>query len=508
MESERPLSRVRAYVLFHALKEDRRPLPELVEAYRVLGFLQGKEGQRAPERESARRAVAVAESLLARERSAAHGAVLATALYFLGSVVTEPEEKLSIYRCIAALGESLLAEAPRDQRSQCLAMIVGGTIQVGFWECQCGRPHEAIKALLEARDWGAKLLPEIGPKAWGCFDLADIEYHLGRAYREARLFDEAIAAGRRAIAIHRTLASEYPRELRPANGLKEAEQEIARAYLAAGRRAEAIDAFDRARRTLESVVAHPNLLPAMVVENQLALADLDQMLRALSDPEPARYARLRRAATNQVFEIFSKLNLIQPLSPHARGLFADACLGMALYREQDTGQADLDLLRKAEGLWAKIHREEPARSDVRGYLVIARQQLAEETAVRGLEAEASRWRRESLGPARGDADLLHEIALEYARYALEVGGVSPQRVLPRRNPSGVGSCNTPSRWSGMRLPMASRMPHASATNPSWRRSIPCPNSRPSSATWSSPPIRSHRLGPDGIDRIDRRIHYI
>jgi serine/threonine protein kinase len=165
------------------LEEDRGPLPELVHAYRLLAFLQGKDEQNGAALESARRAVAVAESVFAQERSAANGAAVESALHFLGSLTPDRDEKLSAFRQVATVGEALLAESPNDQRAQWLGMIVGGLIQVGYWECQYGRFREAIAALLKARAWGNKLRAEIGPRAWGCFSLADIEYQLCRAYR-------------------------------------------------------------------------------------------------------------------------------------------------------------------------------------------------------------------------------------------------------------------------------------------------------------------------------------
>jgi hypothetical protein len=233
-------------------------------------------------------------------------------------------------------------------------------------------------------------------------------------------------AGQRAIAIYQTLAPEFSKELRPANGLKETEQEVALTFLAAGQPAEAIRYFDQARRTLESIVAHPNLLPSMVVQTQLSLTDVDHKLRTVSNSDPARYADLRKVVASQVFEVLKKVSLIQPLPRDSRCQYAGACLHAALYREQDTGQPDLVLLRQSEQLWAEIQRKEPANREARRYLVIVRQQLVEALAARGFGDEEAHWRRDSLSTARGDFDLLYEIALGYARSALEVGGLSHQ----------------------------------------------------------------------------------
>ncbi len=397
----------------------------------MLGLTQLADGQQTEALESARKAVAVAESLFARERTPANGDALVAALNVIGTLAPDRETKLSAFRRVSSVAQALLAECADDQRAQWLLIIIGSHISLGVSEFGNGRFREAIAALLEAHGWGNKLLPVIGPKAWGCFDLADTEYQLCRAYREDHQFDDAIGAGRRAIAIYQTLFMEYPKDLRPATGLELAEQEVARAHLAAGRPAEAIAAFEQARRTLEGIVARPDLQPSWVTHSNLALADLDHHLLAASDSDPVRFAELRRAVTIQLFEICDKVSLIQPLPQYFRGLHAGACLHVALYREEETGQADLDLLRKSERLWAEIHHEEPQGPEARRNLVIVRQQLAEALAARGLDEEASRWRRDSLSTARGRPGLFYEIALEYARYALEARGSLHQHASTR-----------------------------------------------------------------------------
>jgi serine/threonine protein kinase len=408
----------------HDLEKDPRAQRETVDAYRVLGMTLFGDGQQAAAVESIRKAVAVAESLFAREHAPENGEALGSVLHFLGSMEPDREAKLSAFRRATAVYERLLAESTKDKRGHWLLLIVGSHIDVATWEYNNGRFREAIAALLEGRALGRDLLEEIGSKSWGCFDLADTEYHLCRAYREVGQFDDAIVAGRRAIAIYQTLALEYPKDIRPATGLELTHQEVARAHLAAGQAAEAIRHFDEARRTLEGLVARSNLLPSWLAQKQLALADLDYTLLAASDSDPARYAELRRAVTSQLVEVCDQMSRIQPPSSHCRGLYAVACLYAALFREQDTGHADLDLLRQTERLLADLHREYPAAVVASGSLVIVRQQLAEELAARGSADEAKHWRLESLSPVRGHPDESFEIALEYARCVLDIGGIS------------------------------------------------------------------------------------
>ena len=123
----------------------------------------------------------------------------------------------------------------------------------------------------------------------------------------------------------------------------------------------------------------------------------------------------RREVIHESYEICDKLGFVQPLSVTLRRIYADGCLNVAFYQEQDGGQPDIALLRKSEQMWEEIRRLAPASFEARGFLVIARRELMHAATARANREEAVRWRDLSLTTARGDANLLFEIALEYAR---------------------------------------------------------------------------------------------
>jgi len=146
------------------------------------------------------------------------------------------------------------------------------------------------------------------------------------------------------------------------------------------------------------------------------LAQVDYNIRVATDADLVRYAGPRREAVSEAYEICDKLSLVQPLPQNLRRIYADGCLLMSLYREEDGGQPDLGLLRRAEQLYEGVRRDAPAAADARGYLVIIRRRLAQLLAARGENEEASGWRSQSLTTARGEPGLFYGIALEYARW--------------------------------------------------------------------------------------------
>ena len=121
---------------------------------------------------------------------------------------------------------------------------------------------------------------------------------------------------------------------------------------------------------------------------------------------------------------------MQPLSRKLRSVYADSCLNMSLYAEEDGGLADLGLLRKAEQLCEGLRREAPGDMQARGFLVIIRRKLADVLTARDENAEASRWRSLALTTARGDPGLFVEIALEYARMLGPIDDL-PTKLAPR-----------------------------------------------------------------------------
>ena len=156
---------------------------------------------------------------------------------------------------------------------------------------------------------------------------------------------------------------------------------------------------------------------------QEALAVVDHNLSvAFDNSDTVRYFNgTRRVIVTELYQIGDKLSLVKPLSQNLRRAYAYSLLDMANYQELDGEKLDLDLLVKAEHLWAEILREEPTRTEARAMLVGAQRGLADELDARGRPAEALRWRGQSLSTAQGNPELLYQLATVYALNAWFVG---------------------------------------------------------------------------------------
>ena len=163
---------------------------------------------------------------------------------------------------------------------------------------------------------------------------------------------------------------------------------------------------------------------------QALLAQIDQRLCDMYDSDPVRYAEPRRSVATEAFEIADKLSLFQPLVGNLRIIYATQCMDRAEYQEDDGETPDLKAIRKGERLWDAVSRESPADRQARVALVMVRRKLADVLAARGENQEASEWRRRSLTPASGDANVFFDAAVRYARRTGLVGRL-PTRLTPR-----------------------------------------------------------------------------
>jgi hypothetical protein len=254
---------------------------------------------------------------------------------------------------------------------------------------------------------------------------------LCRAYRLNSHGADALATGRRAIEIYRGLVHDHPEDRAYSWQLYLAHQEVGLFQLYGGGGAEkAVPLLEEARRTLKQMAAHHGGTVSAMAKILGEQAQVDYNLRVAFDEDVARYAARRREVISEAYEICMKLSFVETLSPVLRRVYADGCLNMALFYEDDGGAVDLGLLRQAEELWEGVRRDAPGDMAARGYLVMIRRKLAQEMSTRGKDEEASRWRAQSLSTARGQPGLLYEIALEYARMLALIDGV-PGKVAPR-----------------------------------------------------------------------------
>jgi hypothetical protein len=200
----------------------------------------------------------------------------------------------------------------------------------------------------------------------------------------------------------------------------------------------AISSFEMARETLKKMVRKHGNLVSRMVQIQGSLAEVDHNLSGAQQiSDPIRYfAGPGRAIETEKYRICDKLSLVQQLSHNLRKVYAHSCLSMFDLQKEDAEKPDLELILKAERLWVEIDREAPTSDEARGMLVVARRWLADELDARGRRDEASRWRGQSLTTARGNPDLLYELATFFALNARLVGKwptkLTPEQLGTRR----------------------------------------------------------------------------
>ena len=128
-------------------------------------------------------------------------------------------------------------------------------------------------------------------------------------------------------------------------------QELGLGYLDAGKSGEAIAWFEKARQTLKSNAPAPGSPVSEAVQAKNILAVIDYNVKIATDADPVRFASRRREVIEESYAICDKLAFLQPLSLELRRIYADGCMNVALYQEQDGGKADVALLQKSEQLW-------------------------------------------------------------------------------------------------------------------------------------------------------------
>jgi serine/threonine protein kinase/tetratricopeptide (TPR) repeat protein len=420
--------------LVQELEGDPQAGLQLVGAYHSLSRIELEAGERPRAIESARRAVAVAESVHERDKTAETARSLGAALQQLSAALPDPvANELAAKRSNAIL-EAALTMIPSGNDEEWKRMIAANHINMGQRNSDQGRFAEAIDHLQAARALCQSMLEHSGPNQVRIGALARVWLSACRAYRQSGRFDESIDAAREAAALYRGLLADHPGEFEFEYGhaLQLAYQEMAFAYLDSGKAGEAISGFNEARKALKLMVATPGCLVSRVVQLKSDLAVVDYNMKVATDTDTVRFAAPRREVIYESKEICDKLGFVQPLSFELRRILAAGCLSVAIYQEQDGGQPDITLLRKSEQLWEETRRLAPASLEARGFLVIARRELMQALAARGEHHEASRWQELSLTTARGDANLLFEIALEYARRIGPIDHLATTLDAPRR----------------------------------------------------------------------------
>ncbi len=282
------------------------------------------------------------------------------------------------------------------------------------------RFREAIDHFRIAHDLWQQSIDQFGSSPGRQSLLATIELYACRAYRRSQRYDLAFQSGMRAESIFRSLWAQEPDQLLYGAQLQLASQELGLAYLDMRKPAEAIAEFAKARQTLKALSSNPGCQVSQAVHFKGLLAEVDYNVKVATDSDTVGFARTRREVIEEAYEIYDKLSFVWPVPLRVQRIYADVCFNKAVYQEQDGLQPDLGLLRKSAKMWDEFNSASPGAMDARGFLVIVRRKLAEVLESRGEPEEAAHWRALSLTTARGDADLLFEIGLEYARMLAQV----------------------------------------------------------------------------------------
>jgi hypothetical protein len=266
------------------------------------------------------------------------------------------------------------------------------------------------------------------------FLLANCERYLCRSYRflarvlddprrSKSLLNDAVGHGNRAVSQFERLSQFKPDNFRYAWELTQTQYEIGLLCLDSQQWEAAIGYYEQTRAGLKRMARKFGGLVSRMAQIQVSLAETDHNLAmAWVSFDPVRFAAgPRRELVTEMYQICDKLTLVQQLSPNLHRVYASSCLSLAELQEEDGEKPDIELIAKAEDALKDVLAGEPTNRDVRRQLAGVRRTLADELSARGRSDEASRCRAGSLTSVQGDAQLLYELAINFAWEADAVG---------------------------------------------------------------------------------------
>ena len=200
--------------LVRELEGDPRAEFQRVHAYMALAHLEHERGEHAAAVELVRKAIPLAESLVARDpTSVLFRSELGSALHYLTATLPDGESCRSAARRSNEIFQALVASHPEGNRRGWLQSIALNHYNVGKYACSSGRQTEGIEELLAART-ACETALRLGDCGAEVFDLnALILMHLCRAFRGANRFDDSTGAGRRAVELLRLLVHDHPDDI-------------------------------------------------------------------------------------------------------------------------------------------------------------------------------------------------------------------------------------------------------------------------------------------------------
>jgi tetratricopeptide (TPR) repeat protein len=386
---------------------------EVVWAHSSVGQLQFEAGDREKGLVSLRKAIGLAERLVAREPGSVKSReTLAMVLQRASTLLPDIEERRSILKRSIGILKGLLAERAEGNRHEWNRLVAMNYYNDGHYHFINGRAAEAISAFREARAAYDEVLAQPDALPLERSMAAQNLLYLSRA--SGNRFDASMEAAQKALGILERLIAANADSFDYAQQLYLVQAEIGVKGVAAQKWDLAIRSLESARSNLKDQAGRWGKMVSRMATIQDLLGMTDFNLRIAYQSDPVRYAEQLRALAREMFEICEKLSLIQPLSYNLRIVHAQSCLTEAEYRDTEGLGLDLDLLRKSARLWTELYGPEPSDVSNRGVLVILQRKIADALEASGQAAEAASRRRESLVLAKGHPDLLYELAVGYA----------------------------------------------------------------------------------------------
>ncbi len=398
------------------LEGDPRAEFERLKAYQALAWVQAEASDYAAATATIRKAIALAESLVARDPSAIRPRIaLATSLHRASVTLQDDSSRQAAARRANEILQSIPTESAEFKESDSASLVAINFYNIGDSLWTKGRHSEALASFLAAQAAYDRLLDGGDPSPQTRDFTGRNLLYLSRAY-DTNL-PLAIAAARRAEPIFRSLVGEFPERFDLAYQLWLAQDQLGLLLTSAEQWQEAIKGFEEARRTLKDMTSrHGKLVSRMAtIQSLIAASDINLMAAYASDP--VKYAQANRALAAEAYEICDKLSLFRPLSWNLRIASALTSFALADYQAEDGLRPDIELIRKAERLWVGILRQQPTNTMAQSEIVVVRRRLADELADRGRGDEAARWAGCSLETARGNPEMLYLLAIEYTKNA-------------------------------------------------------------------------------------------
>ncbi len=290
--------------------------------------------------------------------------------------------------------------------------------------------HKAIDAFSEAVEFCKEYVDRENEPGVVLAPLAYNERYLCRAFRalaeetndplkKAHNFDEADAHGRKSISHFESILVRNPDHYQYSLDLHDAEREMGIVFQSMARWDQSIQWNMKARETLKAMKKRHDKVVSRVaaLQDRLAVDDHNLIKVVLGDKVP--HEALLQELTDEAYTICDKLDVVLPLPPSLRQVYAFVTFLKSGATTESTGLPDVDLARKAEQLYASLLDENADSDYFRYFVVLTGFELADGLSARGQGAEAKRVDTKALKAAEGHSRVCFDTAWTYASNARE-----------------------------------------------------------------------------------------